>query len=190
MTPDEKVDEIVKKYPHVWKTRSAFWQTIKGIIRRGWNRAPQKIEYIKKKRKQIANPNPKGNRPTVWGAECELCHNEFVLKDMEVDHLVEEPAKLTCYDDIATCVAKLLIITEKDLRLICKECHRIVSHSQKKGMTFEEAKQDLQVIAFKKLKTDEQKKVLTELGIDVTMLSTVSKRVEAYRDQVNHRGEK
>lgn len=163
----DKVDLIVKQYPHIWKTRAAFFSFIKGVIRRGWNRHPVKISMLNKHRKQIPNPNPRGNKPTVWGADCTICGNAFVMKDVEVDHIVDEVASLTKLEDIQSCVEMLLVVSEEDLRPVCKGCHSIVSLSQRLGCTFEEAKVRQQVIAFGKLSTEDQTAKLKSLSLPV-----------------------
>ncbi len=95
----DKVDRIIEENSDVWKSRSAFFSFIKGIIRKGWSRHAVKIKLLKKHRKQIPNPNPKGNRPTVWGATCSICNNTHVLSSIEVDHIMEDTASLTKLSD-------------------------------------------------------------------------------------------
>ena len=177
----DKVDLIIEQYPEVWKTRSAFFSYIKGVIRRGWNHAPQKLILLKKLRKQIPNPNLKGNKPTVWGAECSVCNNLFPLKDIQVDHLLDETAHLTGIEHIQSCAEKLLLVVEDDLRLVCKGCHEIISLSQKKGITFAEAAIEKQVIAFSKLSAVEQRNVLQNEVKCETIVSTTKGRAEQYR---------
>jgi len=176
----DKIDEMVLLYPHIWKTRSAVFSWIKGGIRRLWNRAPQKIELIKKNRKQIPNPNPRGTKPTVWGATCVICGKDYILKDCQIDHVVEETASLTKIEDIQSCTEKLLLVTENDLRILCSSCHSVVSLSQRLGITFTEAQLEQKVIAFKKKNAEQQRKELTQLGI-VDIMPTSAKRVAAYR---------
>lgn len=166
MTKD-KVDLIVEQYPHVWKTRAAYMSFLKGIIRKGWSRHPVKLILLNKHRKQIPNPNPRGNKPTVWGAECSICKGMFVMKDVECDHITEETASLTKIEDIQSCVEKLLLVVEDDLRIVCKGCHSIVSLSQRLGCTFEEAKVRQEVIAFGKLSAEAQASKLQSLSLPV-----------------------
>lgn len=183
----DKVDRIIQENSDVWKTRSAFFSFLKGLFRRGWSRHPIKIKLLKKHRKQIPNPNPKGKKPTVWGAECSVCHNVFPMNMLEVDHVLEDTASLTKLSDVQTCVEKLLVIVEEDLRIICKIDHATATLSQRLGIPLAEAKIEQQVILFRKLNAEAQKKQLTALAIPSIMLSTAAKRVIAFR---NHLKEK
>ena len=181
MGSKDKVDLIVEQYPEVWKTRSAFFSYVKGILRRGWNHAPQKLILLKRLRKQIPNPNPNGNKPTVWGAECSVCHGTFPLKEIQIDHILEETAHLTEVEHIQSCAEKLLLVVEEDLRVVCKGCHEIITLSQRKGISFAEAVIEKQCIAFSKLPATKQKDVLTAEAKCETISSTIKGRTEQYR---------
>lgn len=177
----DKVDQIIEQYPDVWKTRSAFFSYIKGVIRKGWNTCPQKVKLIKKLRKQIDNPNPRGNKATVWGATCEICGKDFVLKDLQVDHRSDETAKLTEIGHVQSCVEKLLMVVEDDLRLICKDCHGAHTLAQKEGISFEDALIEKQlVIPFKKLSAKAKRDKLKEHGVKSDKMS-VQLCVDLYR---------
>lgn len=178
----DKVDRIIQENSDVWKSRSSFFSFMKGLFRKGWSRHPVKIKLLKKLRKQIPNPNPKGKKETIWGAECSICHETHILSNIEVDHKLEDTATLTKLSDIQSCVEKLLVVLEEDLRLVCKQCHSVLTLSQRNGITFAEAQLEQKVIAFRKLNATQQKETLTSLGIDSIMLSTAAKRVDTYRN--------
>lgn len=182
MTSKSKVAQIVEESPEVWKTESAFWSWIKGGIRKHWNRHPSKLKLIKNQRKQIPNPNPKGNKTTVWGATCTICGKDYALKDMQVDHVLEDTAKLTKVEDIQSCCEKLWLVTTTDLRMLCSECHSVVSLSQKLGISFEEAKLEKEVIKFKSLNAKEQAEVLVTFDPKYVNISPAVKRVNLYRE--------
>ena len=100
-----------------WKNSVAFFTYLRSCLRKAWSSHPSKINAIKRKRKQIKNPNPRGNKETVFGFTCEMCGNDFVLKECQVDHIV--PAgKLQKTEDIQGFVERLLYVTEDDLRLV------------------------------------------------------------------------
>ena len=177
----DKVDQMVEQYKHVWKTRAAVFSFIKGTLRRGWNHHPAKLELLKKVRKQIPNPNPKGKKPTVWGADCPLCGRTLPLKDFQVDHILEETASLTKVEDIQSCAEKLLLVVEEDLRVICCDCHEVVTLSQRMGCSFEQAKFEKDfIIPFGKLKAKQQIETLKEYGIDCAKTNG-EQRVALYR---------
>ena len=119
--------------------------------------------------------------PTVKGNQCSVCNALVPRSQCEVDHIVEEPARLSCVEDIGGCVEKLLIVCEEDLRPVCKECHGIISHQQRTGMSFEDAKIDKQVVALMKNKK-ERDKLLKAHGYKGDAVSNDSKRRKALTD--------
>ena len=141
MTPEEKLEEILEKHSDIWNTKSKYLSFIRGGIRRGcWEKNPVKLQVIQDRRVQIPNPNPRGNKPTVWGCKCEICEGLFKQSDIQVDHIRSHFSKFTEINDIQQFVIDMVMVTKDDLRLVCKECHEVVSLSQKDGITFEQAK--------------------------------------------------
>lgn len=185
----DKIDLLVEQYPEVWKTRAEVFSWLKGIIRKGWNVAPQKIILMKKRRKQIPNPNPKGKKPTVWGATCEICLNDFPMSNLQIDHRDEETAHLTNLEDIQSCAEKLLLVVESDLRVVCKQCHSIHSYAQRMDISFEQATLEKKVVAFKKLSTEQQKEVLTNEVMCETISHNAKGRAEQYREWLKQQKE-
>lgn len=134
------------QYPSIWKTKSSFFSWLRGGIRRSlWNKSPIKLEYIKKHRKRIPNPNPKGKTETVWGGSCGLCGEDFVLAQLDVDHK-EGNHSLTELSDIQSFIENIVLVTEDDLQFACKTCHKIKNQQQRKGISFEEASYEKLVI--------------------------------------------
>lgn len=143
MTSDveEKLDLILEKYPHIWKSKSAFMSYLRGGIRRScWMKHPVKLEFIKNNRERIPNPNPRGKISEVWGGRCNVCKNLFVQSQLSVDHIREYSATLKDVSDIQKFVELISLVTEDDLQLVCKDCHDTISYSQKQGCSLEEAK--------------------------------------------------
>ena len=128
-------------YPAIWKTEAAFLSYIRGGIRRYlWAKSPIKLEFMKKARKMITNPNERlrKGRPQVWGGVCEICKQEFQLKDMEVDHRTGEFA-LRKVEDIQAFVEGIVFVTHEDLALLCKKCHKAKTYAEREGMSHEDA---------------------------------------------------
>lgn len=137
---DKKLDEILEKYPHIWKSKAAFMSYLRGGIRRAcWMKHPVKLEFIKNNRERIPNPNPRGKASDVWGGRCNVCKNLFVQSKLSVDHVREYSATLKNIDDMQKFVELISLITEDDLQLVCKDCHDTISYSQKQGCSFQEA---------------------------------------------------
>ena len=136
-----------------WKNSTAFFTYLRGCLRKGWNTNPIKLNVLKARRKQIPNPNPRGNKATVFGATCAMCHKDYVLKEIQVDHIV--PAgQLNEVGDIQGFVERLLFVTEDDLRLVCKNCNSCLSYSDKNGVSYQEAVATKQAILIVKEKRD------------------------------------
>lgn len=147
-----------------WPTESSYFTYLRGCLRRAWNNNPIKIQVIRENRKQIANPNPKGKKPTVWGATCSICHNDFVLKDIQVDH-INPAGKLQKIEDIQGFVERLLCIIKDDLRLVCKECNSLLAYSDKMGIPLEEAV--IEKEAIKIIKERQDKQFFIDRGLDI-----------------------
>lgn len=155
-----------EEFPHIWKSEAAFMSFIRGGIRRSlWQHHPVKLEFIKKARKKIANPNPRGRVATVWGGKCALCGQDFPMKDLQVDHKAGNNS-LKTMDDLQDFVEAITCITFDDLQLACKTCHNIKSHAERKEISFEQAKIEKQAIEFSKLPTKEQVDILKKHGVE------------------------
>lgn len=148
-----------KEFPHIWKTKAKFLAWLRGGIRKAcWNRSPIKHEVIKKNRKRVLNKNT-GNM--VWGGECYLCGQDFLQKDLQVDHKVGEN-KLTDIEDIQSFVESMTCLSEDDLALVCKGCHTAKSYAERMGIPFEEAVVEKRAIEICKKPVKELKKILDE----------------------------
>lgn len=169
------------EHPNIWKTKSSFMSFLRGGIRRAlWNRSPIKLEFIKQNRKRIPNPNPKGRVAEVWGATCALCGKDFPLNLMDIDHK-EGNHSLNDLDDLQTFIQNIVCVSFEDLQFVDKECHKIKSHAEKQGISFEQAKMEKFIIELCKNKQDVQ--WLESRGIPPA--SNQAKRKEQIREVLN-----
>lgn len=162
-----------------WKTESAFWVWVRGILRKGWSRHPVKIEYINLNRKQIVNPNPKGKKPTVWGMTCKQCGKDTVQSEIEIDH-VGDNASFTGLHDVESYVKHLFLVDFDSLESCCKPCHSIRSNAQNKGISFEESTIDKEVIRI--MKEESKEDILyfcVAFGYNVGSLGNAEQRKQA-----------
>ena len=134
-----------------WRNSTAFFTYLRGCLRKAWSRNPIKLNVLKKRRYQIANPNPNGKKPTVWGAKCEMCNGEFPLNKIQVDHIVAA-GQLNKTEDIQGFVERLLFVTDEDLRLVCVDCNSALAYSAKYDVSYEEACLVKIVVALEKKK--------------------------------------
>ena len=155
---DAKLEAILEKYPHIWKSKASFMSYLRGGVRRAcWMKHPVKLEFIKNNRERIPNPNPRGKVSDVWGGRCNVCKNLFVQSKLLVDHVREYSATLKNIDDIQKFVELISLVTEDDLQLVCKDCHDTISYSQKHGCSLEEAvvrKKHILIAKEKRLKSE------------------------------------
>lgn len=122
-----------------WRTQSEFYVWLRGLLRRGWSKHPLRVQKIVSSRFKVDKKFKNGKTTKVWHCKCEMCGTSGPQKDFEVDHIV--PAgSLRCYEDILGFLERLLYIGDKDLRIVCKECNRILAYADKQGVSFEEAK--------------------------------------------------
>lgn len=161
-----------------WGTESKFIAYLRGVLRKGWSRYPIKLQYIKANRKRIVNPNPKAAErfKEVWGGTCEICHIDHIQKDMEIDHKGKQ-GTFTSINDIEAYSRHLFYVTLDDLRYICKKCHKIVSHSQRGNVSFDEASFQKDVIQIMKQPINDIIEFILSYGDYDT--SNVSKRKES-----------
>ena len=185
------VKEVIECVPNVWKSEAAFWSYVKGGIRKGiWSRHPVKIAFIQKHRKRIPNPNPKGKSDTVWGCTCAICGVDKSQNLIEVDHKIDDAARLTKTEHLQRCFELLCLITFDDLQLVCKECHKIKSYADRQGISFEEARIEKQAIEFSKKNVKDQTNILTNTCGYEIIASSAQKRREQYKQWLIKQKEK
>ena len=145
-----------------WRTKSEFYVWLRGLLRRGWSKHPLRVEKIKASRFKVDKLFKNGKTTQVWHCKCEMCGVTGPQRDFEVDHII--PAgSLRGYGDILGFLERLLYINDKDLRIVCKECNRVLAYSDKQGVSFEEAKVIKEAIRLVGAKKDKQ--WLQERGI-------------------------
>jgi hypothetical protein len=137
--------------PYIWKSEAQFWTFVRGVLRKGWSKHPVKLEFIKANRKRIINPVEKNRTrfPECWGMTCSICGCDTAQKDIEIDH-IGEGSSFTGLHDAEKYVAHLFLVDYNSIRPVCKPCHKIENQRQRKGITFEEARLDKEVIAIMK----------------------------------------
>ena len=185
-----------------WKTESAYWGWVRGVLRKGWSRHPVKLEFIKKFRKKVPNPNPNGRVSEVWGMQCNHCKGDFampiakktkdkILKDfgvkvvcIEINHK-NAASSLKCKEDLEGFAGRLLYVNFDDLEPLCKECHDVYTYMERHGGTFEEVVDIKKVIEFGKLPVGEQKSQLRLQSIPEKDMMNASLRKKAFLGTLN-----
>lgn len=143
-----------------WQTSTAYYTWLRGALRRVWSKHPVKLELLKSVRRKV--PNPAGRKGEVFACDCAVCGGVFRMADCQVDHRI--PAgSLTCEEDIAGFVVRLLHVTTDELRVVCKQCNATLAYAEKQGISFELAFATKEAIAIQKSKQDSV--WLREVGI-------------------------
>ena len=133
-----------------WKTRAAFLSWLRSQIRRIWNRHPVKIQYKQSRRYKA----PVGvNGKEVWCSNCEICGKQS--RDCEVDHK-DGGYGFKDWSSFTEWQKRILLVTFNDIRELCPDCHSIVNHQQRYGMSFEVAKVDKEAKAIVDAKLEKQ----------------------------------
>ena len=137
---NDKLEKMLTEMSHVWKTESAYYTWLRGSIRRAmWSKNPVKLEFIKRNRIKIPNPNPKGRVKEVWGAVCSLTGETYPINEMEVDHKIGNNS-LKNLDDLVDFIKAIAMVTLDDLQLVSKEAHKIKTFSERYNVDFDTAR--------------------------------------------------
>lgn len=162
-----------KEFPYIWSTKSKFMSWVRGGIRGGlWKKHPVKLQYMESKTFKIENTNPRSMKahPLVKASQCEICGvvEKLVVNKknyFEVDH-INGNSSLRSMDDVRSFIDSMIMVTFDDLQIVCKECHAVKTLAERKGVSFEEAFLEKQVIAVCKGSTSSVKAFLIERGME------------------------
>lgn len=185
----------------VWKTEAAFWSWVRGALRKEWSRHPVKLEFIKRNRILVPNPNPGGRKEKVYGMECTECKEHFpmplsrAVKNriknkygidvvcIEIDH-INPASSLRSKDDVGPFATRLLYVTLDELRAVCKPCHDIITYMEGHSCSKEEAILKKKVIRYGKMGVVEQKGLLEGVGYAADQTSNSEKRQACFAEAI------
>jgi len=109
-------------------TQSRFNSFIKGLLRRGSNRWAVKFDVLNEaKRGKMIN---KETGRMAEHYECNMCHNLFPLKQVEVDHIIPIMEKGITWDE----VIKKMFCEKDNLQVLCKSCHGKKTKQERKSI--------------------------------------------------------
>lgn len=148
----------------VWKSQSQYFVWLRGALRRLWSDYPLR-QVWKKEQVRLVTPEERLNKTyhpsTKKVAQCVFCNQWMAGSKLEVDHITESEG---CYN--YSTAEKFLWHcggqTGSNFQLACKPCHKIKTHSDSRGITFEEARCDKQAIVICK---GDEKKWLVSKGL-------------------------
>ena len=149
MVRPTKEEDRYWKYPgSPFKNETAWWTWLRGSIRRIWSRSPVKIAYKQSRRYKA----PVGkNGKEVFVSDCEMCGKQS--RNCEVDHLGGGKG-FHNWETFVEWQKRILLVSFDDIQELCQECHSVISHSQKTGLSLEAARIDKMAIELVKTKKD------------------------------------
>jgi hypothetical protein len=148
---------------------------IRSAVRLTWMKHNTKLAYLYEHTYPDMNPNTR----TKWLCDCEMCGKAFKLADIEVNHKRGENSLLS-FDDMVPFTKSILGVGFDDIEVLCKDCHSLLTYSQRYGVTLEEAKERKIVIQKLKQTVAKQKKELLAFGFKQSEISNETLRQQCY----------
>jgi hypothetical protein len=173
---------VWETYPDIWPTKAKFFAWLRGSLRRAvWEKYPPKLTF---KNAHCHEP-PKGYTGKARsGAFCALSGDFIGKSQLQVDHTIGH-VSLKEWEDVLPFVQHLCAAEYgpyENFQLVGKEAHKVKSHAERKGITFQEAILDKKVIAFTKLKPQQQLNTLSQYIVPGEAdVSSAEKRKNIYR---------
>jgi hypothetical protein len=188
MTDKVQFDKLMpwEQLPDVWKTKAAYFQWLRGQMRKAWSRHPVKNAY-KAERRVKARVGKRVDKLTglhdeVWALPCDQCGYTFPQGLVEVDHIIQAGS----FKEWADCEAwlmRLMQINFAGLQLLCKPCHSIKSYAETNKLSFEDASLEKRCIAWIKSTdtVDQQQFLIHNGGFDAKEVTNPKGRRACYR---------
>jgi hypothetical protein len=164
----------------IWKTKSEYFVWLRGWLRRIWSDFPLRSEWKVTQLRPVTKEEREKklfHTSTKMVGQCYLCKNWFPASKLECDHIQESGG---CYDFETAekflwhCAAD----NPSNWALACQPCHKIKSHADRSGLSFEDAKIEKETIKIIKEKKD--KSFLIAKGI--TPATNAKKRREQIKE--------
>lgn len=148
-------------YPEIWPTKSKFFTYLRGSLRKAvWNLSPIKISY----KNSVCGPPPEGyTGKAKSGAYCALSGEWEGKSKLQIDH-VNGNVPLNDEEDILGFL-KHLVPPPNSLQPVTKEAHKIKSHAEKRGIPYQQAVIEKEVISVCKGRGNPEIPWLEERGI-------------------------
>lgn len=161
------------EYPHLWKTKSAFYAWLRGCLRGGlWNKSPIKLSF---KNSVVSAPPAGYSGRAKSGAECALSGVWTSKSFLEVDHKLGN-VSLNDESDIIRFI-KHLVPAKDSMQLVSKEAHKIKSYAERYNMSYDDAVIVKNVIEImKKHSIKYQLNMLTNAGYDIKLVKNAKQR--------------
>jgi hypothetical protein len=173
-----------EQLPSVWKTKAAYFQWLRGQMRKAWSRHPIKVQF--KKSKSFLAPKGKltdkktGLPKMVKCQTCACCGGTFRDAETQVDHIIQA-GSFRDWDECQIWMMGLMQVNFEGLQVLCKVCHDTKSYAETNHCTFKEAQANKSYIAWNKVTPiPEQQELLRGEGYND--VGNVKLRRAAYLD--------
>ena len=151
-----------KEYPQIWPTKSKFFTWMRGCLRSAlWMQSPIKIDF-KNGACKLPPPESYTGRGRT-GTYCALTGVWECKSKLEVDH-IKGNIPLTDEEDILNFI-KHLVPPRGSLQMVTNPAHKVKSHSERKGISFEDATIEKKAIAI--INEIGDKEYLKSMGLPV-----------------------
>jgi hypothetical protein len=165
----------------IWKSHPAFDAWIRGHLRRGWSRYP--LRGAKLRNARFRAPIGRFGK-NIWAVRCNICGETFPQSKVQVDHIIEA-GSLRQEGGLDGFIERLFP-NQEGMQILCHPCHTIKTLSVKRGISFEEAVIEKQVIKIMNYPASAQIAWLEEKGItDDKAIKNTKTRTHAVRCRLN-----
>lgn len=151
----------------IWKNDMGYFGWLRGGLRTLWQDYPLRKEWKKSVLRPVT-PEEKAQKvfhsSTKNVGQCAICKEWMAGSKLESDHLIPSKGCKSIEEAIHFffyCAASL----PEHWQPVCKACHKIKTHSERKGISFEEAKYEKQAIPLEKKGTAFVKAWIEERGV-------------------------
>jgi len=168
MKENTKENDVWNQKGSIWKSESAYWNWIRGQLRRASSRYPIKNAFIRDNRHRLDGGYYKnGKKKTMWGGVCNECSGSFKMKELAVDH-IEPAGSMNSPDQLEAYITRLFCSYD-NFQFLCTTCHEIKTYQdiQKiRGVVIDknDAVRGKAHAAMVKLKVTPLKKIMTQKG--------------------------
>lgn len=138
--------------PHIWKTKAAFFASLRGSLRRAvWEKWPLKLEF---KNQACAAPPPGYTGRAKSGNYCALTGVWVGKSAAEIDH-IHGHVSLQGWEDVLPFIQHLCA-SKENMQYVEKEAHKIKSYAERMGISFKDAMATKRAISICKNKLDKE----------------------------------
>lgn len=139
---------------------NALKQLVRIAVRKKWMFSNTKLSFLNMSKVPDLDPTSR----TRFKIQCNICKCMFKEADVEVDH-IEGEKEFTDLSKMMEWAKSILDVSFDDLQILCKPCHKIKSHMDASGLSFEDAAIEKKAIAIIKESKGNDKLWLESRGI-------------------------